>query len=100
MLKADIGDILNELGGFKPVHDWPLIWRQMLSATEVKELFAYTADGGDVQQNVGQTIKAKFIARERILEIVGKHINVAAFIGLDNRPQIANDPVPLDDKFL
>ena len=79
MLKADIGDILDEVGQFKPIHDWPKIWRQMLSGVDIKELFAYTGGGDNCKEKIGELIKAKFVSREKILELTGKHVNVGAF---------------------
>lgn len=76
ILQADIGDILDEVGKFKPIHDWPKIWRQMLTAVDIKELFEYTGDG---QEKIGDLVKAKFVSREKILELTGRHVNVKAF---------------------
>ena len=76
MLQADIGDILNDVGKFKPIHDWPKIWRQMLTAVDIKELFEYTGDG---QEKIGDLVKAKFVSREKILELTGRHVDVKAF---------------------
>src|SRR5262245_55619115 len=40
MFEADIADILNPGSNtFKPIHEWPKIWRQMLAGIDVKELF-------------------------------------------------------------
>jgi phage terminase small subunit len=76
MLTADIGDILNDVGSFKPISEWPKIWRQMLSGCDIKELFDYEKG---VKSNIGELIKAKFVSREKILELTGKHVNVGAF---------------------
>ena len=100
MLTADIGDILDELGHFKPIHDWPKIWRQMLNGTDIKEIFAYTGGEEGAKDKVGEIIKAKFVSREKIMELTGKHINVAAFIGQDNQARHKEEPEPLDEKFL
>ena len=70
---ADLADILNDAGGIKPVHEWPLIWRQGLVA------------GIEVQQNVvegvsaGETVKIKLSDRIKRIELIGKHVNVQAF---------------------
>jgi hypothetical protein len=34
MLRADIADIMNDDGTFKPLISWPKIWRQMLISCE------------------------------------------------------------------
>lgn len=76
MLEADIGDILDDIGAIKPIHDWPKIWRQMLNGMDVKELSDFV-DGQKV--DAGVLKKIKFVAREKILELTGKHIDVSAF---------------------
>ena len=73
MLNADIGDILDELGHFKQVHEWPKIWRQMLTAFEVQKLYGADKD------EIGEVLKAKFTDRLKAIELVGRHINVNAF---------------------
>ena len=102
MLTADIGDIVDELGHFKPIHDWPLIWRQMLNGTDIKELYEWETkeDGKKIKEKVGEIIKAKFVSREKVRELTGKHINVAAFMGQDNRPQVKDETEPLGPEFL
>ena len=77
MLEADAGDIMDEMGALKPIHDWPKIWRQMLNASDVKELYEYNAAG--VKEKIGNLIKARFVAREKIIELTGKHVNIGAF---------------------
>lgn len=82
MLEADIGDILDDIGAIKPIHKWPKIWRQMLNGMDVRELFDFEADpdsNGKIKVDIGQLKKIKFVAREKILELTGKHIDVSAF---------------------
>lgn len=82
MLKADIADILDDVGAFKPIKQWPLIWRQMLSGMDVKELYDLQSlpDGdGKIKVAIGIIKKLKFVTREKILELTGKHVDVNAF---------------------
>lgn len=76
MMTADIGDIYNETGTFKPMHDWPKIWRQMLQGVDVEELF----EGyGKEREHIGQTVKARFIDKMKAIELLGRHVDVKAF---------------------
>ena len=74
--KADIADIMADDGGFKPLSEWPQIWRQMVSGLDISEIW----DGPRGQRNIiGQLKKLKTVSRERIIEMVGKHVDVNAF---------------------
>jgi phage terminase small subunit len=78
MINADPCDILDEeTGAYKRIHDWPIEWRRMLSATDVKELFEANAAGK--KEKIGELVKFKFIDKLRAYELLGKHINVQAF---------------------
>lgn len=68
-LTADAADIHDEEGNIKPIHEWPLIWRQGLVA------------GFEVQSGKdGSTItKVKISDRIKRLELLGKHIDIMAF---------------------
>lgn len=73
---ADICDIIDDLGQFKPVSEWTPIWRKMITAADIQELF----DGfGKEREKVGEVVKVKFIDKLKSLELVGKHVNVNAF---------------------
>lgn len=75
---ADVADLYDESGRVKPIHEWPLIWRQGLVAGI--ETF---------QQQVGKDKKGKPIFatayklklsdRARRVEMLGKHVFVSAF---------------------
>ena len=93
MLEADIGDILDEVGAFKSIHDWPKIWRQMVSGIDIRELF----DWQDKQKvKVGEVAKLKLITREKLIELTGKHIGVRAFDLVGE----SGDDEPVSDEFL
>lgn len=80
-LHADPCDIINEkTGAYKRIHDWPVVWRQMLSAADVKELFEMQGEGSERhREKIGELIKYKFIDKVRTLELLGKHVDVQAF---------------------
>lgn len=71
---ADLADLYDETtGALKPIHKWPLIWRQgLVSGVDVNEL---SVEG----QSIGHVVKVKLADRTRIRELIGKHINVGAF---------------------
>lgn len=77
ILKADVADIIDpDTGAWLPIHEWPVIWRQMLSGIDVKELF----EGyGQDRERIGEVVKVKFIDRIKTMELIGKHIGVQAF---------------------
>lgn len=73
ILTADIADIVDENGIFKPIREWPMIWRTgLVAGIDVQEINSGDGEGGRV-------IKAKVIDRLRSLELLGKHVNVNAF---------------------
>ncbi|WP_072391938.1 terminase small subunit [Hyphomicrobium sp. CS1BSMeth3] len=75
--EADIADLYNSEGGLKPIHEWPLIWRQgLVAGVDVEELFE---GRGDDREHVGTLRKIKLSDRTRRLELIGKHISVNAF---------------------
>lgn len=77
-LTADLADIFDEAtGALKPVHDWPLIWRQggVLVGVETQELPA--DDDGELTN--GRVVKVRLVARTKQLEMMGKHQLVQAF---------------------
>ena len=78
MIDADPADIIDEnTGAYLRIHDWPLVWRRMLSAADVKELFEANANGD--QEKIGQIVKYKFIDPLKAYELVGKHVDVQAW---------------------
>lgn len=76
MLDADISDIIDEDNTYKPIHEWPKVWRQMLAGVDVQELFE---GRGKARQKIGEVVKIRFIDRLKALEMAGKHVDVQAF---------------------
>lgn len=73
MLRADIADVIDDNGNYKPLSEWPLIWRQMLSSCEIQTI--HNAKGEDI----GAISRMRFADRVKVLELVGRHIDVRAF---------------------
>jgi phage terminase small subunit len=73
--EADIADIYTETGAVKPVHEWPLIWRQGLVAG-IKHQELRDNEGNRTGEFI---VDVKVSDRIRRLELIGKHIGVKAF---------------------
>lgn len=75
---ADLADLYDpETRSLKPVHDWPLIWRQgLVQGLEVDELFE---GSGEDRIHVGHVRKVKLDNRIKRIELIGKHVGVNAF---------------------
>lgn len=73
-LIADLADIYDDQGALKPIHEWPLIWRQGLIAG---------VETGEERDENGEVIaivrKVKLSDRVKRIELAGKHVNVQAF---------------------
>lgn len=74
---ADLADLHDENGAIKPIHEWPMIWRQgLVSGIEVQE--EYEGEG-DERRASGRTVKLKLSDRLKRLELIGKHVNIGAW---------------------
>ena len=69
--EMDVADILTDSGDFKPIKEWPKVWRTTLSAIDIQII-----NSGDTE---AITKKIKWPDKLRNLELLGKHINVNAF---------------------
>lgn len=67
--KLDVLDILDPNGCIKPVNEWPKSWRQNISSFEI---------AGD--ENQGQVVKLKFPDKVKNLELIGRHVEVGAWV--------------------
>ncbi|EJL90259.1 phage terminase, small subunit [Pantoea sp. GM01] len=72
MIEADVGDILDENGAIKPIKQWPEVWRKSVSAFDVLEI----DDGTEVRTTLK---KVKLLDKVKILELIGRHVDVSAF---------------------
>lgn len=86
MFEADIADIVEvsvdgSMFRFKPITQWPKIWRQMLSGFDVKELFERSKDGGNASwDKIGELVKIKFVQVKDLGELLGRLKPVDAFV--------------------
>lgn len=81
MFEADIADIIDDHGHYKPIKEWPKVWRQMLAGCDVKELFERSKDGkGAGWDKIGEVVKLKWVGVKELGELLGKHKAVDAFV--------------------
>ena len=75
---ADLADLYDDDGNMKPVKDWPMVFRTGLVAglDTAQEKLGEDADGKPTYAVVQ---KVKLADRTRLLELLGKHVDVAAF---------------------
>lgn len=74
---ADIADLYDEHGNLKPVREWPKVWRTgLITGIDVEELFE---GRGESREHIGRVRKVRYSDRNRVLELIGKHVGVQAF---------------------
>jgi len=74
---ADVADIYYpKTNTLRPVHEWPDIWRKMTTGVQTTELFR---GRGENRELVGYSKKVKSLKESKLLELIGKHINIKAF---------------------
>lgn len=74
---ADLSDLHTQDGALKPVSEWPAAWRKGLVAGV--EVFEEFAGSGPDRELIGHTRKVKLADRIKVLELIGRHIDVGAF---------------------
>ena len=75
---ANLKDIFAAAGTLKPVEEWPEIWLTgLVSGIEIAEIWGRDKDGKRVQ--IGVTKKLKLADPIRRIDLIGKHVDVAAF---------------------
>ena len=74
---ADVSELYDDRGELKPIHDWPLVFRQgLVAGIDTEELFQ---GHGKDREYIGETKKIKLADRTRLKELLGKHTTVKAF---------------------
>jgi phage terminase small subunit len=74
---ADLAMLYDEAGSLKPIHEWPMVFRTgLVAGIEVEELFE---GRGDAREHIGRVRKIKLLDRTKVVELVGKHVDVSAF---------------------
>lgn len=74
--QMDVLDIMDNEYNFKPIGDWPKIWRQYVS--NIENLEQFEGSGEDRTQS-GWLKKIKWPDKVKNLELIGKHVSVGAF---------------------
>lgn len=74
--QMDVLDIMDDNMSFRPLREWPKVWRQYLSGVDLSEMFE---GKGDEREMVGILKKIKWPDKVKNLELLGKHIGVGAF---------------------
>jgi phage terminase small subunit len=75
--EADVSDIYYpETNTLRPVHEWPPIWRKMTTGVQTIELYRGT---GENRELTGYSKKVKSLKESKLLELIGKHVNVKAW---------------------
>ncbi|WP_299202561.1 terminase small subunit [uncultured Amphritea sp.] len=74
--QMDILDILTNDGGFKPIFEWPKVWRTYISGIDLAELYE---GQGDDRRMIGVLKKMKWPDKIKNLENIGRHVKVQAF---------------------
>lgn len=83
---ADLVELQNEDGSFKPLREWPLTWRRMIQGVEVEQKSVRSTDGVQAGESKAwdktgdRIIKIKFIDRLKNLQLLGQHKAVDAFV--------------------
>ncbi len=71
--EADLADLYAENGSLRPIHEWPLVWRQGLVAG------VETIREGKGDDEASFVDKIKLSDRIKRIELIGKHVDVEAF---------------------
>jgi phage terminase small subunit len=94
--EADIADLYSEDGGLRPVHQWPAIWRKgLVSGIKVHQEYDYV-EGEKVPAGVVKEVKLS--DRIKRIELIGKHVDVAAFT--ERLEHTGRDGGPIETKDL
>jgi phage terminase small subunit len=83
---ADLCEIQDHEGRFKPLSQWPLHWRRMIQGIEYEEKAVRSTDGVQAGESKAwdktgdRILKIKFVDRLKNLELLGRHKAVDAFV--------------------
>lgn len=83
--QMDVQDILYDDGSMKPIREWPSVWTRTMSGLDIQEI-----RNGDTETILK---KIKWPDKVRNLEMLGKHVDVSAFI---DKQEIEMTVNPLD----
>lgn len=87
--QADLRHLYEENGAMKPIHEWPEFFTRMgVISLKTREEFE-TNDGK--RELIGYVKEVKWEGKTKILEMIGKHIDVNAF--RDNKVHDVAEPL-------
>lgn len=95
-VNADIADLLDDTNKIKPANTWPQVWRRgLVSGLDVET--TVTEDGESVSVS-----KLRLSDRTRRLELLGRHVDVRAFIDRKEmvKPDAPDVPVSATDDLI
>ena len=98
---ADLAELFDAEGRLRPVADWPEVWRRGLVVGI--ESFEEYAGRGEERTAVGMVRKIKLSDRVKHVELIGRHVDVRAFVtrhehtGKDGGPIQHRDVTELTD---
>lgn len=76
MRNLDVSDILtDDMKDFKPISEWPKAWRISISGIDLMTI----ANKGDDESPASIIKKIKWPDKTKVLELIGKHVDVSAF---------------------
>lgn len=83
---SDIGEIYNEDGSVKPLHEIPANTRRAISGLDVEELFE---GEGDDRKQTGISKRPRLWDKTKALELLGKHLKMFTDkVELNQRPKV------------
>lgn len=83
---SDIGDMFNEDGSLKPLHEIPAATRRAISAIDIEELFE---GKGEEREHIGYTKKLRIWDKVKALELLGKNLKMwTDKYELNDRPKV------------
>lgn len=83
---SDIGEMFNQDGSLRALHEIPASTRRAISAIDVEELFE---GRGDEREQIGYTKKLRLWDKPKSLELLGKHLKMwTDKVELNDRPKV------------
>lgn len=100
MFEADVADLYDRNGQLLPVKDWPKIWRTGLitgvDSVETIDLGVDETDSATGKRRARRTLvtnkKVRWADKTKLLELIGKHVDVGAFREVLSRTLLQGAP--------
>jgi len=87
MFEARYSDLIASDGGYKPARDWPDVWQRMLEGADIEQV--------EVKKGrKTRVVRVRFLSRLKALELIGKHIDVRAFVTQAELSGPEGGPIP------